>query len=278
MGLSLRVLRALWAAVTQSDLDLIAAGVAFYAIFAIFPAVAAVVALFGFVADPVIVQEQLVVLRGLVPPEAYGVIETQVQALIATSTSTLRVATLISIAAALWSTRAGVSALVRGLNTIYGTAPRTGLAHVGAAVLLTLALVALAICALLVVIVAPALLALLPLAGSGAWALEVLRLALMVLVSLAGTFLLYRFGPNHGGRPPERTWPGSVFALLVWGAASWGFSLYVASFGSFNQVYGSIGAVIILLFWFYLSAYALLLGAAVNRAVGWPRGRDGTNS
>lgn len=266
-----RAARAVWAAMIEGQLDMIAAGVAFYAILAIFPAFTAVAALFGFLADPSIVEEQLVVLEELVPPEAFAVIDTQARVLIDASSSTLGLASLIALLTAIWSTRAGVCALVRGLTQLYGTSPRKGLAHLVMSLALTLSLIGLAIGALLVVIVAPVLLAFLPLTGSGAQAVEALRLLLMLGVGLLGMQILYRFGPNHGGRPPERTWPGSVFALLVWGAASWGFSLFVASFNSFNQVYGSIAAVVILLMWFYISAYAVLLGAAVNRVLGWAR-------
>lgn len=265
--LLLQGFRGVSAAISETNLDLIAAGVAFYAMLAVFPAAAAVIALFGFFADPGIVEEQMALLRNLVPPEAFVIVDQQVSDLIATQSRTLGWATLLSLFAALWSTRAGVSAMSRGLNAIYGTRPRSGVWQTLNVLMMTLLLVGLVICALAVVVVVPAVLAFLPLGGLEARSLELARLLLMVAVWLIGLRILYQFGPNHASETPKRTWPGSVCALLLWGAASWGFSLYVSNFGSYNRVYGSIGAVVILLMWFFISAYAVLLGAALNRAL-----------
>ncbi len=111
-------LQALWDETDDRHLDLIAAGVAFYAMLAIFPAVAAIIALWGFVSDPALVEDQLLLLEGFFPPEAFALISGQVTALVTTNDSTLGWTTAISTAAAIWSTRAGVGALLRGVNAI----------------------------------------------------------------------------------------------------------------------------------------------------------------
>jgi membrane protein len=259
----------LMAITSAANLDLIAAGVAFYAMLAVFPAVAAVVALLGFVADPALVDEQLEVLRGLMPPEAFALLDGQVSALIAANSSVLGWATLLSLGAALWSTRAGVGALVRGLNAVYGLRPRAGFWHSAWAMALTLVLIGMVLLAFVAVIVVPVVLAVLPLGAATSIALVVLRWAMLVSVGLSALWLVYRYGPNHGqgGGPPRWTGPGVLLALVLWLAPSWGFSTYLGYVGSYNRVYGSIGAVVLLLMWFFLTAYAVLLGAALNRAL-----------
>ncbi|MCP3971458.1 MAG: YihY/virulence factor BrkB family protein [Rhodobacteraceae bacterium] len=262
--LSLRLLRGVMHSMTERNLDLIAAGVAFYAMLAVFPAFAAVIALWGFVSDPAVVEEQLQMLRGLIPAEGFSLLDAQVRVLVEANSATLGWATVLSTGAALWSVRAGVGALLRGLNVIYGNAPRPGFWHLMAVTAATLGLIGLALAALLAVVVVPVVLVFLPLGLATGWALTAARWVLLVAVGLAGLWLIYRFAPNHA--EPHSRWvsPGVLFALALWVAASWGFTVYLTSFGSYNQVYGSIGAVIVLLLWFYLTAYAILLGAALN--------------
>jgi membrane protein len=263
--ISLRLLIGVWTAMAARNLDLIAAGVAFYAMLAVFPAIAAVIAFWGFVSDPVIVEQQLQLLQGLIPAEAFALLDTQVRALIAANSSTLGWTTIVSVGAALWSTRAGVGALLRGLNAVYGTSPRAGFWHSLAAVAMTFGLVALVLAALVAVVVVPVGLVLLPFGPAEAWALAAARWVLLFAVGMFGLWLVYRFGPNHSAAQTT-AWvsPGAVFALILWALVSWGFSAYLANFGSYNRFYGSIGAVIVLLMWFFLSAWVVLLGATVN--------------
>lgn len=249
---------------TARNLDLIAAGVAFYAMLAIFPAAAAIIALWGFVQDPAIVSEQVDLLGTFMPPEAFALLRGQVDVLIAANSSTLGWATILSTAAALWSTRAGVGALVRGLNAIYGTKPRQGFWHSFSAITLTLILIGLALVVLVAVIVVPIVLVFLPLGPMTQVALVAARWALLIVAGLAALWLLYRFGPNHDDRTTRFVSFGAIFALVLWAAASWGFSTYLTNFGSYNQIYGTLGAVIVLLMWFFITAYAVLLGAALN--------------
>ena len=257
---------ALWRQTDDRHLDLIAAGVAFYAMLAVFPAVAAVIALWGFVSDPRVVEEQLGLLQGVIPPEAFALLAGQVRALIATNDSALGLTTALSTGAAIWSARAGVGALLRGLNAIYGIERRGGFLHAVTALGFTGALVAVALLTLASLVGVPVVLAYLPL---GAWtelALTLLRWGVALSVMLLGLGVVYRYGPNRPHRPPWIS-VGAVVALGLWAVASLGLTLYLRNFGSYNEVYGSIGAVIALLMWFFISAYAVLLGAAVNAQV-----------
>ncbi len=248
----------------QANLGLIAAGVAFFAMFAIFPALAAIIAVFGLVADPSIVESQLELMRDVIPTEAFYLFDAQISRLLGARADTLGWATALSTGVALWSARAGVAALMRGLNAIKGEPNRGGIGHYAVALLLTICLVGIAVIALLIVVIAPIVLAFLPLGGVAALALEAIRWSVALFILLAALALLYRFGPNTVDVRTGWVSPGAIVVVVVWIAASVGFSAYLRNFGSYNEVYGSIGAVIALLMWLYISAYLVLLGAVLN--------------
>lgn len=256
----------IWGILFSSDLDLIAAGVAFYGLLSIFPAVAALIAIFGLIADPTVVEGQLALLQDFIPADVYAIFSTQITRLLSAGGSTLGWATAISIGLALWSARNGVGALVRGVNAIFGTPARSGVRHLLVALLMTLALIGVAVIALGAVVVAPIALALLPDEANGARALVGLRWIVVLVVLMAGLGMLYRYGPNRTSGHLSWLTPGAIIALLLWFGASAGFSTYLSNFGRYNEVYGSLGAVVALLIWFYISAYLILFGAAVNVA------------
>lgn len=248
----------------RAELDLIAAGVAFYGFLALFPAAATVIALWGTVNDPSVIQTQVDLLKGVLPPDALGLVRAQVQGLLEMRGAKLGWATVFSTIFALWSARAGVAALIRGLNAIHHLPNRPGGHHQLRALLLTLALIGLALSAMFVAVVAPLVIGALPLPGDDAVLLHRANLALGVVLVVAAVGLAYRYGPNHGTRrPPMVSW-GLLVAVVLWAIAARGFMLYLANFPSYNRVYGSIGAVAVLLIWLYVSAYTVLLGAAVD--------------
>lgn len=255
---------AIWTEAGTRHIGLIAAGVAFFGMFGVFPGVAAVIAVFGLVADPVVVQDQLELMRDVIPQEAYGIFEAQIQSLLSARSDTLGWATFVSIMLALWSSRAAVGALMSGLNAIEQAPPRGGIRQMLIALLLTASLVLLATVALLSVVVLPVVLAFIPLADFTAWILEGVRWLIALAVLFSGLSILYRYGPNM--RPHRRPWVtiGAAVVVVVWIAASAGLSYYLTNFASYNEVYGSIGAVIGMLLWLYISAYLILWGAIIN--------------
>ena len=262
-----RIFLEVWEIAGEKHLGLVAAGVAFFGIFGIFPGIAAIIAIFGLLADPVVISEQLVLLDEIIPPDAYRLLSTQINRLVLAPPDTLGWATVVSITIALWSCRAGVGGLIGGLNAIAGQRQRHGVMQVLIAFALTIALVALAIVALFLVVILPIVLAFFPVAASTAWLVEGARWLIALGVLLVGLSLLYRFGPARiGGRGRWLT-VGAFAAVVVWVIASAALSYYLTNFGSYNEVYGSIGAVIGLLLWLYVSAYLILLGAALNVAV-----------
>ncbi len=263
MGM-VRTLKELEALRSGRNMGLIAAGVAFFGMFSLFPGLAALIAVFGLLADPVVVQEQAAALSELMPPDAWTLLNGQLTALLSARAETLGWASALSLGIAFWSARAAVAALMQGLNEIAGRPARSGVRQILVALLLTAGLIGVAVVALLLVVVVPVVLAVLPLGPWATLTADLLRWVLAICVLMAVLGLLYRFGPNlRGQRHGWFTW-GAVMAVTLWLAASWGFSFYLTNFGNYNEVYGSIGAVAALLMWFYISAYLVLLGAGLN--------------
>ncbi len=258
-----RFLMALWRRTDRAELGLIAAGVAFFGFLAIFPALAAIIALWGFAADPAVLRDQIEPLRQFLPTDAFTVLSGQVEALIATNSGKLGLSSLLSLLFALWSARAGVAALIRGLNAIHHLPNRDSFWHQLRALVLTLVLITLVLMAMFAAVAGPLLAHFLPLGTGEALLLEVINLALGFAFVTLAIGAIYRLGPNANHAPRIFT-RGLFIALILWGLVSRGFVLYLANFNTYNQVYGSIGAIAALLMWFYLSAYAVLLGAAYD--------------
>ncbi|WP_068308686.1 YihY/virulence factor BrkB family protein [Aliiruegeria sabulilitoris] len=257
-------LSAIGAGMGNRQIGLIAAGVAFYGLLAIFPAITSIVTLWGFFADPEIVEQQLASYQQVMPEEAYRILSSQVNSIASGPKEVLGWATAISIGAALWASRAGTAALIGGLNAAYQMPPRSGLRHVAVALLLTLILVGVALVAMAAVVIMPVVLSFLPLGPFAGLAVGALRWLIGIGVVLLGIGLLYRLGPNRNGTRSRLLSPGSILAVLLWALVSVGFSRYLENFANYNEVYGSLGAVIAMLMWFYLSAFVVLLGGLVN--------------
>lgn len=252
---------------SEKHLGLIAAGVAFFGMFGIFPGLAAIIAIFGLMADPVVIADQLTLMADIIPADAYRLLQAQVNGLVNAPSQTLGWASVVSILVALWSCRAAVGALIGGLNAIAGQKQRSGLRQVIVALLLTFALVFLAIVAVNVVIVLPIVMAVLQVPAGTAWLLEALRWSVALGVLLAALGLLYRFGPVRIESRGRWVTVGALVVIVLWIAASAGLSFYLTNFASYNEIYGSIGAVIGMMLWLYVSAYLILLGAALNMHV-----------
>ena len=259
----------IWDVMDRLNLSLIAAGVGFFAMLALFPALAAIVLLWSWVADPGQINSLLDLADEVVPPEVYDVIANQVTGIInAGSSGGLGTATLVSLVLALWSARAGVSALIRGLNAAYDIGHRQNIwrrymADIG----VTLTLCGLTLVAIAAVVVAPLVIAILPLGPWGTVAAEITRWIVAIGVIMVTLGIVYRFGPNRRGRRPKWITAGAVVATLLWMVVSIAFGIYLRNFAHYNEVYGSLGAAVALLMWFYLSAFVVLLGGCLNAAI-----------
>ena len=262
----LKLAWAVWHAMDERHMGLISAGVAFYTMLAIFPGMAATIAIWGIFADPVVMRDYLGQIHGLIPDAAFGILETQLDALLDANTRTLKWTTVLSFAVALYSVHGAVAALVSGLNAIHARRHRPGLMRVIWSMLLTAALVGLVLVALAVVVTVPVTLNFLQLGYAEAFILLYLPWVAMFAVLFIALGLFYRWGPTTDDESARHSWlsPGAFVAALLWVGASIAFSVYLAYFGAYNRIYGSIGAVIALLMWLYISAYIVLFGAVLN--------------
>ncbi len=254
---------------SRANLGMSAAAVAFFGFLAVFPGLAAIVTIWGYAADPVVIQQELQLWADVLPEQAYDLLSTQVESLLSAGRSALGWASVLSTALALWSVRSGVAALISGINGVHHWPERHGLRHLVVALVLTLALVTLALAALLAAVVVPIVLKHVPLGTTETVVLEGANTMLALGLVTLGVGLAYRYGPNWPkGHRVRLLTPGLAVALTLWALVSRGFVIYLANFNSYNQIYGSIGAVAVLLIWLYLSSYALLLGAAVDAELG----------
>ncbi|MDM7931749.1 YihY/virulence factor BrkB family protein [Tabrizicola sp.] len=256
---------AVFTRVGDGHFGLIAAGVAFYAMFAVFPGLGAAVALWGLVADPGVIAGYLEVAERFLPREAGLLVRDQVMDLITAPRTALGWTTVLSFGIALYSARAGVSALIQGLDVVHRARPRGWLRGYAVDFMLTIALIGALFVALVTVVVVPILLSYVTLGTFEAWLTKLLPWGAMFLLVLTCLSILYRFGPNlEGGFKSPWVSVGVLVAAVSWAGVSIGFSVYLANFNSYNAIYGSIGAVIILMMWLYLSVWAVLLGGAIN--------------
>lgn len=254
----------LWLRNAEAKLGLTSAGVAFFGFLAIFPAIAALIAVWGFASDPQVIYNQMAALKDLLPLQSYDLFESQVRALVAANGRDLGWTTVVSTLFAMWSARAGAGALIQGLDEAYGHVHRDGIWHILQAVMLTMVLMTVALASILAGVIVPLALAIVPLGETAATWLERANEALGLSVVIIGIWFAYRFGPNHPENVRPLIWPGLLLAGVLWIVTSRAFMFYLARFSSYNHIYGGIGAVVVLLMWFWLSVYSVLLGAALN--------------
>ena len=263
--------------VFRHNLFLIAAGVAFYAILALFPAIAALFALYGLVANAADIAQQLDTMRRFLPPDAYSLIETQVRELTEAGEQKLGLASIIATLFALWSARAGVYGMVTGLNVAYSEHDeRSTVAGILLSLALTGVLLVVVIAAILAIVVLPAVLQTIELDDQAAWIMAIVRWPIMLAALMFGIGMLYRYGPDRRqARVQWISW-GSVIATAVWLLGSLLFSFYVSNFADYNATYGSLGAIVGLLMWFFVGAFIVLLGAELNAEIEHQTLRDTT--
>jgi membrane protein len=243
----------------------IAAGVTFYSLLAIFPAIAALVALYSLFADPGTIRSQLDSLSNLLPGGALAVIGDQITRVSAQGQATLGFAFVGGFLISVWSANAAIKALFDALNIVYEEHEKRGFFRLNAVSLsFTLIGIALVLVAIAAMVVLPAALAYLDVASKTEGFFKILRWPLLFVVVSLAISLIYRYGPSRE-RAQWRwlTW-GSAFAAVAWLVMSILFSWYAESFGRFNETYGSLGAVIGFMIWMWLSNVVLLIGAELN--------------
>lgn len=259
------VLKRVWDQVNRDNMSIVAAGCAFYALLSLFPAVTALVSVFGIVADPGEIQRQLESLRGVLPGEAVDLVAAQARQVASGSTGALGWSALIALALALYTASSGIRTLFTALNIAYEEEESRGLVHFYLlALLFTLGGVLAVVVGLGVIVGVPVALGFLPLGPLADWGVRIASWLVLLLGTVSALGLVYRFGPSRSAASWRWLTPGSLLATALWLLASALFSWYAANFGSYNQTYGTLGAVVILLMWLYISAFAILLGGELN--------------
>lgn len=259
---------ALWRvynSVINGRLLTIAAGVTFYALLAIFPAVTAFVSLYGLFSDPSTVSSHLDQLSGMLPEGAVQVIGDQMKRVVEGGATALGFAFFFGLAVALWSANSGMKAIFDALNIVYKEEEKRSFIVLNLVSLsFTLAAIVLLIVAIGAIAVIPAILAFIGLGGVLEWVLWAARWPFLLTVLALGLAVLYRFGPSReNARWRWISW-GSAWASVLLVAASMLFSYYAANFGSFNATYGTLGAVIGFMLWIWISTTVVLIGGEIN--------------
>jgi len=248
----------------ENRLPLIAAGVTFFTLLAIFPAVAALVSCYGLVADASTINDQLASLQGIMPQGALDILDDQVKRLNEKGNTALGLSLIVSIALSVWSANGGVKHVFDALNIVYNEREKRNFVLLNVVSLgFTAGALAFLILALAAVVVLPVVLTYVGL-GTDAWWLTLVRWPALLVAVLLGLAMLYRYGPSRDA--PRGRWvtPGGASAALLWLVASLLFSWYVAHFGSYNKTYGSLGAAIGFMTWIWISTMIVLAGAQLN--------------
>lgn len=252
-------------AVREDHVTLLASGLAFRFLLALFPAMIAAVSIWGLVADPDTITTQLSQLTEVLPAEAAALIEQQLSDIAGAGTGALSGALVGSILVALWSASSGMMGVIEACNAAYDEVDERSFLHRrGLALALTIGGLLLLFVALGAIVVLPSLLGLLGLGAATEWAIRILRWPVLALLVLGGLAFLYRFAPDR--RAPRLRWTsiGAVVATALWLIGSALFATYVAVAGNFAATYGALAGVVVLMLWLYLGSFAILLGAELN--------------
>lgn len=257
--------------------SLVSAGCAFWATLALFPAITMLIFLYGLVFDPATVEPQLQVLARFVPPAAFELISERVHHLVTQRHGSLGIGLVVSTAVALWSSATATKSMLSALNMAYEEHERRSfLRFQFVALAITFCAIVGAALAVATLVFMPAVIGFLGLSGHARLLLRAGSLGVLLLFVLAALSLLYRFGPSRRQARWHWVTPGSILATVLWLLASTLFTLYVTDLANYDATYGPLGAVAATMMWFWVSTYAVLLGAELNSELELQTARDST--
>lgn len=272
-----QIVKRAWAENKADNMPIIAGGVAFFAFLAIFPALIAIISIYGMVASPSSVTTQVESFTTSLPHSAADLISEQLKNITSHGGGALTVGLVISILAAIWSASGGVGNLVTAVNVAYDEVESRNFVKLKLTSLaLTLGAIVFVLITLGLVAVLPAVLNALHLGVVGTILAQVVRWLLLLVVMAGSLAVLYRVAPDRDA--PKFRWVslGSVVVTVAWAVVSLLFSFYVNNFGSYDKTYGTIAGVIVLMLWLYLTCYLVLLGAEINAETEHQTARDTT--
>jgi membrane protein len=249
----------------------------FYGLLAVFPAITALVSLYGLFADSNTINEHLSLAAGFLPQGGLDIVTDQVNRITSKGNATLGFGFLFGLALALWSANAGMKAIIDALNVVYDEKEKRGFVWLNLTSLaLTVAAIISLLFAIAAVIVLPVLLNYVGLSHFSELLLRLLRWPALLVLIVTGLAVLYRFGPSRAEARWEWLSVGSVAAAVAWLVASALLSWYLANFADYNATYGSLGAVIGFMMWLWISAIVILFGAELNSEIEHQTARDST--
>lgn len=251
--------------VSDHNLSALAAATAFYALLSLFPALTAAVSLYGLVAEPSVVQRQVAAAEGLLPTEAISLIATWLETLTQRPPAQFGVGLIISLLVAFWSAWSATGMLMTAINACYGEAEKRRFVRFNLdAMVLTGGLVLFGFAALVLLALLPAALLIIPVPDGWRNVMGLVRWPILAGIVLLALAVVYHYGPDRVRLRWQWISWGSVAATALWLVGSVVFTIYVSVIGSYDRTYGSLGAGIILLLWFYWTAFVILLGAQLN--------------
>ena len=250
--------------VTKDNVSIIAAGLALYALLAVFPALGAAVSIYGLFASPEQIAQHMNSFSGVLPAEATQILQNQLQSL-SGQEQALSVGLVLGVLIALWSARKGMVALMTAINVAYDEDEERGFfKQILVSLAFTFGAVVGFLAVLLLAVAVPLALEMLPLGRAAEIIILVVRWALLWGMAVLGMAVVYRFAPDR--REPKWTWLtwGSGIAATLWLIGSLLFAIYARNTASYGETYGALGGVVVLLMWFFLTGYCIVLGAEIN--------------
>jgi len=262
---------------SHDNLSLVAAGVAFYALLAIFPAIAALVSVYAYFASPNDISVYLSQFMALLPQSTQEIILSQVSSLAQKSQTSLSLSALGTLLLTIWSSSKGSQALITACNISYHEyEKRSFLKAQLVRLLFSVGAIVVAVIALVIIGILPLALNLLGIKESIDFLIMLISWPLLALTFNFALLILYRYAPHRKAAKWRWVTVGSFTATVLWIVASFGFSFYVSHFASYNETYGSLGGVVIMLMWLFISAYIIILGATINAALEQQTAQDST--
>lgn len=262
----------------NDHVTVVSAGVAFFGLLATFPAIGAIISIAGFFLDPSQVAKQIDGVVSLLPPNAASIIQDQVSKVTGTSDTASGLAAIFGFVLALYGAMKGVMTLMEGMNIAYEETEKRGYVRLYLTGLgLTVLLIAGVLTAIGAMMVLPMIVDFLPVSDAVASAISILQWPLLAVLAMIGISLIYWIGPSRDRAKLRWISPGAVVATALWLLGTLAFSFYAQNFSNYNETYGTIGGVIALLTWMWLSAYILLFGAELNAEMERQTRRDTTH-
>lgn len=250
------------------NIGIVSAGVAFYTFLAIFPAIMALISIYGLTADPHQIERQLSQLSAMMPEEAFNLLQKRIENFISNSGNTLGWGTAIGVIFSIWSANKGTKSLFKGIDIAYDTInDHSFFKQLWLSIVFTLFGTILIILSMALIIGFPAYIDNVGLPMKIEKLISWLRWPVLAVIVTFFLALMYQFAPARNRPKPKWVMVGAVLSTVLWLIASWGFSYYASHFGSYGEIYGSVSAVVILMLWLYITSFIVLLGAELNSEI-----------